>query len=214
LKYIFIFFIFMLALFPSAVMAEDTILGQPHWSLEIKGGRFTPALENWSQFYGKRSMPEFAATLAYKIVRQVDVGVGAGSIRGKGQSFAVQHGMAVGNVAYELYPVNVFVLMRGIVTEDQWLVPYVGGGWTRMYYREKVEDQNDVRGHVDGYHARGGLQLSLDSIDQGTSNRMFLDYGVYHTYLFVEAEYSRAIVRSVSTNLGGTAYLGGLLFEF
>jgi hypothetical protein len=214
LNTLFSFLIFMLMLFPSSAMAEDPTLSRPHWSLEIKGGRFTPALENWSQFYGKRSMPEYAATIAYKLLRQVEVGAGAGSMRGKGQSYAVQHGIAVGNVTYELFPVNAFILVRGIVSEDQWLVPYVGGGWTRMYYREKIEDQNDVRGHADGYHARGGLQLSLDVIEQSSTNRMYIDYGVYHTSLFVEVEYSRAMVRSVSTNLGGTAYLGGLLFEF
>ncbi|MCK9417790.1 MAG: MXAN_2562 family outer membrane beta-barrel protein [Nitrospirae bacterium] len=214
MKNIIAFLILMFMILPSAAMAEDPILRQPHWSLEVKGGRFTPVLENWSQFYGKRSMPEYAATLAYKLVRQVEVGVGAGTLRGKGQSYAVRHGISVGNVTYELYPVNVFVLARGILNEDQWLVPYLGGGWTRMYYRQNIQDQGTVRGHADGYHIRGGLQFSLDYVDQSSSNRMFLDYGVYHTYFFIEAEYTRAIVRSVSTNLGGTAYLGGLLFEF
>jgi len=214
LKYIIAFFILMLMLLPSAAMAEDPVLEQPHWSLEVKGGRFAPVLENWSQFYDKRSMPEYAATLAYKLLRQVEVGVGAGSIRGKGHSYAVLHGISVGTVTYELYPVNAFVLVRGILREDQWLVPYIGGGWTRMYYREKTDDDKAARGHADGYHIRGGLQFSLDYVDQGSSNRMYLDYGVYHTYLFVEAEHTRAIVRSVSTNLGGTAYRGGLLFEF
>lgn len=214
MKIIIAFFILMPLLLPSAALAEDTLLGQPHWSLEVKGGRFEPVLANWSQFYDKRSMPEYAATLAYKLLRQVEIGVGAGWIRGKGHSFAVLHGIAAGNVIYELYPVNAFVLARGILNEDQWLVPYVGGGFTRMYYREKIEDGNTVRGHADGYQVRGGLQLSLDFLDRSSSNRMYLDYGVYHTYFFVETEYTRATVRSVSTNLGGTAYLGGLLFEF
>jgi hypothetical protein len=41
-----------------------------------------------------------------------------------------------GEVDYDLYPVNVFVLVRGVINENQWLVPYIGGGWTRMYYHE------------------------------------------------------------------------------
>jgi hypothetical protein len=214
LKNIYSFIIFMLLFLPSLAMAEDPILGQPHWSLEVKGGRFAPSLGNWSRYYGKRDMPEYAATLAYKITRQVEVGVGAGSIRGKGRSYAVLHETLAGNVTYDLYPVNAFVLVRGILKEDQLLVPYIGGGLTRMYYREKIEDQQTARGHADGYLVRGGLQLSLDFVDRGSSNRMFIDYGVYHTYLFIETERTRAMVRSVSTNLGGTAYLGGLLFEF
>jgi hypothetical protein len=214
LKNLVAFFMLMLVLLPQAAMAEDPLLEEPHWSMEIKGGEFTPALKDWSQFYGKKNMPEFGASLAYKILRQIEVGVGAGSIWGKGRSYAAAHGIYVGRVTYNLYPVNAFVLARGIVREDQLVVPYIGGGWTRVYYQEKIEDQQTARGHADGYHVRGGLQLSLDFIDQHASNRMYLDYGIYHTYLFVEAEYSRAIVRSVSTNLGGTAYLGGLLFEF
>jgi hypothetical protein len=210
--------ILMLVLLSSAAaaenMTEESIMGQPHWSLEVKGGSFTPVLEDWSHYYDKRSMPEYAATLAYKILRQVEVGVGAGAIRGKGHSYAVLHQINAGKVTYDVYPVNAFILVRGIISEDQWLVPYAGGGWTRMYYEEKVEDQRTARGHADGYQVRGGLQLSLDIFDRGASNRMFIDYGVYHTYLFVEAEYTRAMVRAVSTNLGGTAYLGGLLFEF
>jgi hypothetical protein len=46
---------------------------------------------------------------------------------------------------------------------------------------------------------------------------MYLDYGVFHTYLFFEAEYIRATVNTVtsgSVNLGGTSWLAGLLFEF
>jgi hypothetical protein len=204
----------MLMLLPSAAFAEDPLLEQPHWSLEVKGGKFAPALEGWSQFSDKRSMPEYAATLAYKLLRQVEVGVGAGSIRGTGHSFAPLHGISVGHVTYQLFPVNAFVLLRGVINEDQLLVPYVGGGFTRIYYREKIEDQATARGHADGYHVRGGLQLSLDFIDRSAQNRMYIDYGVYHTYLFVETEYNRAVVKSVKTDLGGTAYLVGLLFEF
>jgi hypothetical protein len=214
LKNIIAFFILILMLLPSAAFAEDPLLEQPHWSVEVKGGMFAPVLENWSQFYGKRSMPEYAGTLAYKLLRQVEVGVGAGLIRGKGQSYAPLHKIYTGNVTYEIFPVNAFVLVRGVISEDQRLVPYVGGGFTRIYYREKASDQPTARGHADGYHVRGGLQLSLDFIDRNAQNRMYRDYGVYHTYLFVETEHNRAIVKSVSTDLGGTAYLVGLLFEF
>jgi hypothetical protein len=218
LKNIVALLILMLVLLSSVAaaenMTEESIMGQPHWSLEVKGGSFTPVLEDWSHYYDKRSMPEYAATLAYKILRQVEVGVGAGAIRGKGHSYAVLHQINAGKVTYDVYPVNAFILVRGIISEDQWLVPYAGGGWTRMYYAEKAEDQHTARGHADGYHVRGGLQISLDIFDRGASNRMYIDYGVYHTYLFVETEYTRAIVNAVSTNLGGTAYLGGLLFEF
>ena len=69
-------------------------------------------------------------------------------------SILVTGGTVSGEVTYELYPLNVFVLVRGIINEKQWLVPYVGGGWTRMYYRVKVQDQDTVRYVVDQLNRR------------------------------------------------------------
>ena len=46
---------------------------------------------------------------------------------------------------------------------------------------------------------------------------MLMDYGVFHTYFFVEAQRTRAMIETVSgesIDLGGTSVLGGLLFEF
>lgn len=204
----------LIVLAPLAAYADDAVLERPHWSIEVKGGSFAPVLKNWAQYYGKRSMPEFEGALAYKLIRQIEVGVSGGYIRGKGHAFAPVHGTTAGSVTYELAPLNVFVLLRGVINEEQWVVPYAGGGFTRLFYREQVEGQSTVKGSVDGYHVRGGLQFSLDALDQSAANSMYLDYGIYHTYLFIEAEYTHAVLRSVSTNLGGTAYLAGLLFEF
>lgn len=204
----------LVLIFPAASYGADPLLDHPHWSLEVKGGRFAPALENWAQYYGKRSMPEYEGTLAYKVLRQVELGVGAGTARDKGQAYAPLHRIASGDVTYQLYPLNVFVLVRGVISENQWLVPYLGGGWTRMYYQEKVQDQGTARGYADGYHVRGGLQFAVDLLDSSAANSMYMDYGVYHTYFFIEAERTKAKVKSVSVDLGGTAYLGGILFEF
>lgn len=209
-----IILLLLIILAPVVVNAADETVERPHWSIEVKGGNFTPVLKNFVQYYGKRSMPEYAGSLAYKLVRQVEVGISGGYTRAKGQAFAPIHGTAAGSVTYELFPLNVFVLLRGVIKEEQWVVPYAGGGFTRLFYREQIEGQDTVKGSVDGYHVRGGLQFSLDAVDQSAANNMYRDYGIYHTYLFIETEYTHAVQRSVSTNLGGTAYLGGLLFEF
>jgi len=199
---------------PAVAHAEDEFLERPYWSLELKGGTFAPAPDNWSQYYGKKDMPEYAGTLAYKVLRQVEIGIGAGSARDRGQAYAPGHGTLSGDVSYKMYPLNVFVLARGIISENQWVVPYIGGGWTRMYYRQSVEGQGEVRGSADGYHFRGGLQLSLDNLDESAANNLYTEEGVYHTYFFVEAERTKAKIKSSSFDLGGTAYLIGLLFEF
>jgi hypothetical protein len=214
LKKIIPFMIVMILILPSIAFAEEPLLEQSRWSLELKGGTFTPDLTDFSRYYGKSTMPDYSASLAYRIVRLVDIGAEAGWMKIKGQGLAEFHGNVTGSVTYELLPVNIFVLVRGAMTDDQWLVPYVGGGWTRMYYSETVENQDTISGHADGYHVRAGLRLSLDIFDPNASNQMFLNYGVHHTYFLVEAEYMKAVEHSASTNLGGTTYRGGLLFEF
>jgi hypothetical protein len=201
----------MLLVMPVAVPAAEPI---PHWSIEIKGGYFYPDIENWKTFYGDDKTWHYAGSLAYKVLRQVDVGVETGYIKDRGQAYAPLNGIVTGNVVYEVVPVNVFVLFRGVFSEKQWLVPYAGGGWTRMNYQVKVEDQGTVRGSVNGYHGRAGFQILLDDIDARSANHMFLDYGIKHTYLFGEVQITHATVGTPSINLGGTSYLAGFLFEF
>jgi len=208
--------VMILSILPTAALAEDAIK-RPHWSLELKGGEFIPDVDNWSAFYGQRYTSEYGGSLAYKITRKLEFGIEGMYLKDNGQGFAPIHQTIAGSVKYESVPLNVFVLARGLFSEKQWIVPYVGGGWTTMFYREEVQSQEVTRGSTNGYHARAGLQLLLDGIDPSASTSMELDYGISHTYLFVEAEYIRAMANTAtsgSVNLGGTSWLAGLLFEF
>jgi hypothetical protein len=153
----------------------------------------------------------------------VELGVEGGYTRAGGQGLAPLHSQIAGSpvfaghVDYRLLPVSVFALARGVFSEKQVVVPYIGGGWTRMYYEENADFQGTVRGHADGYHGRAGLQFLLDGIDESASNRFYEDYGVFHTYFFIEGVYSRVMAETVNdgkVNLGGTSWLAGLLFEF
>lgn len=207
----------LLVLIPAFAQAAASLNERPHWSLELKGGNFAPDIPDWTVYYGKRSTSQIQGSLAYKLARQVEFGVEGGRIRDKGQGYAPGHGTIAGNVIYQLYPLNAFVLLRGVFSEQQWIVPYAGGGWTRQFYKEEVKYQATTRGFVDGYHVRGGIQFLLDAVDPDAANNMYLDYGVNHTYFFIEGEYIKAMTDSTasgSLNLGGTSWLGGLLFEF
>ena len=210
----------MLFAVPAVAFAEEPPLDLPHWSFELKSGRFAPSLSNWKENYGRKDMPEYAISLAYKLRRRVELGVEIGAARATGQAIAKIHSeqagqpVSAGSVRYEIFPVNAFLLFRGIVSENQLVVPYLGGGITKIVYREAVEGQGSVKGSVNGFHARGGLQFLLDGLDRSAANSMYMDYGVIHTYLFVEAEYTSAKISEISTDLGGTAYLAGFLFEF
>jgi hypothetical protein len=212
-----ILFVVALIAVPVLAPAEEPILERPRWSLEIKAGNFYPDIDNWETFYGNKKVTHYAGSLAYKILRTLEAGIEVGYIRDKGRGFAPQAGILAGNVTYEIAPVQAFILFRGVFSEEQWLVPYAGGGWTRIYYREKIENQGIARGSTDGYHGRAGIQLLLDGIDASAANSLYLEYGVEHTYVFVEAQSITAKIddaTGASVNLGGVSYLAGLLFEF
>ena len=211
------FSLIILLLLPAAAMAADKESVRPHWSLELKGGVFYPDINNWETYYGSDKTPHYAGGIAYKIFRQMELGIEGGYIRDKGMGDGSFHTSPVGEVTREYFPLHAFVLFRGIISEDQWLVPYVGGGWTRIYYRDEVKYQDTIKGSTDGYHGRAGIQLLLDGLDESAANGLFLDYGIHHTYLFFEAQVSQALINTTtgeSVNLGGTSFLAGLLFEF
>jgi hypothetical protein len=209
-----IFVLLAVLLLSTPALAGAQTLEKPHWSLDVKGGAMTPALENWAYYYGARTLHEYAASLAYKVLPQLEFGAGIGRTTAKGQALQIGHATLAGEMKYELDPVNVFLVARGAFKDDQWLVPYLGGGWTRMFYRQDIQNQGTVRGHADGYQARAGLQLLLDGMDPAAAARMYESYNIYHTYFFIEAARTRAIDRPTSINLGGMSYLTGLLFEF
>jgi len=204
----------MLLAIPAVAPAAEPAALTPHWSVEVKGGFFYPDIENWKDFYGDDRTGHYAGSLAYKLFRQLEVGIESGYIKDRGRAYAPLNALITGNVVYEVVPVNVFVLIRGVFSETQWLVPYVGGGWTRMYYREKIEDQATVRGSADGVHGRAGLQILLDNMDPHAAHNLFTDYGIYHTYLFGEVQVMDVKVGTPSINIGGKSYLAGFLFEF
>lgn len=183
----------------------------PNWYLDLKGGRFESAEEEWSDFYGDDRFPAYALGLGYKVSRQIEVGVEAGYLADEGQGFAPGHGILAGDVKYRLYPLQVQLTLRGIFHPDQWLVPYVGAGVSRLYYRVKTQGQSDVSGATDGYQYRAGLQLLLDRLDKSAAADIE-DAGIANTYFFLEAQRTDADLEGVE--LGGTAFLGGFRFEF
>lgn len=204
-------------------LAADALLERPSWSVEIKGGYFYPDLDTlpigkeWADLYGDDRTWQAAGAVAYKFLRWAEIGIEGGMIEDRGLGYAPVNGIITGRVIYQLYPVSAFVVVRAVFNEDQWLVPYVGGGYTRMYYREKIEGQDSVRGKADGYHGRAGFQLLLDNADRKSADNLYMNYGIMHTYLFFEAQLTKATVDSTTgeqVDLGGLSYLGGLLFEF
>lgn len=193
------------------MMTEGVAVAEPNWFFEFKGGSFESAEEQWADFYGDDSLPVYAFGLGYKLLPQVEVGVEAGYLQDEGRGLAPGHGTLAGDVRYQLYPVHLQFTVRGIFHQDQWLVPYVGAGWSRLNYRVEVEQQSDSSGAADGHQYRAGLQLLLDNLEKSAAANLN-DVGIANTYFFLEAQRTEVSLEGVE--LGGTAYLGGLRFEF
>ena len=86
-----------------------------------------------------------------------------------------------------------------------------------MLFRSEVKGQGKTEGSVNGFHARAGVQLLLDGLEPDAADNLYQDFGMHHTYLFVEGKYTRAMAdtnSAGSVNIGGTSFLGGFLFEF
>ena len=206
----------VLLLLPSVAAAAER-WDRPHWSLELKGGAFFPATENWSKFYGSSYLEQFGGALSYKVIRQLELGIAGTYGWATGKGVQPSHGVAAGETDYQQAPLDLFILARGVFDENQLLVPYAGGGYTRMFYRVGVKGQSSTEGSVNGYHARAGLQFLLDRLEPESAENLYNDYGLQHTYFFVEGKYTRAIADTVpsgSVNIGGTSALAGLLVEF
>lgn len=197
---------------PAPAQAE-TRPDRPHWSLELKGGESFPSKSN---FFGG-NQAEYGAAVGYKLHRMVEVGLEASYLRGSGNGRLLVNNLESSEqVTYERVPLNLFVLGRLVLNEDQLLVPYAGVGYTRLFYREKAPGVT-VKGSVNGFNARGGVQILLDGLERDASQSLYKEFGIHHTYLFVEGKYLDARADTSdggSVNAGGTSVLGGLLFEF
>jgi hypothetical protein len=200
---------------PASAQAQEpqpsNPVSRPYWTVEIKGGNFEPELEEWETFYGDDRTDQSGLSVGYKFLRQVEVGLAIDYIKDKGVGTLPISGELGGEVEFELYPAHLHLTLRGIFFENQWVVPYVGGGVTRVYYRQAIENQASVRGKVEGDHTRAGLQFLLDWMDTGSASG-FEEEGVENTYLTVEVLSFSAEIDGIE--LGGESKMIGLAFEF
>lgn len=197
-----------LLLLAQGLAAEEA----PNWAFELKGGQFESDEKQWADFYGNNRFPAYALGLGYQLNRQFEVGLEVGYLADAGRGFAPLHGIATGDVKYRLYPVHLQLTVRGAFTPEQWLVPYLGLGISRYSYRIETEQQSNITGALNGYQYRGGVQLLLDNLDKPAAYRLNRSVGIVSTYFFLEAQ--RLEVDTDDADLNGTAYLGGLRFEY
>ena len=199
----------------SALLALVASIGyagaeEPRWSVELKGGLFEPDIDDYGEFYGSDDSAYFAIGATWLAQRWLEVGAELGYFNDDGVGVLPVSGVPGAPVEYTLWPVHVFVTLRGEFTAGQLFVPYVGAGATIAYYEQQIGQQPDRNGRTDiGANARVGLQLLLDRVDPVTAAESgWLD----NSYLFIEAQWFTTEIDDV--DLGGYAWLIGFKLEF
>ncbi|MBI5014519.1 MAG: right-handed parallel beta-helix repeat-containing protein [Deltaproteobacteria bacterium] len=188
------------------------------WVAGIGGGLFYPADRDWADHYGDRSMPEGRLSVGYLPVLPLEAGVDVAFRRDKGEVTTSSSGEALAapvKQTLSALPLQAYLLLNLRWREGQWLVPFVAGGYTRVYYWSAVDNGAKVRGHVAGYHGRVGLKLLLNGLDPTSARHARDRLGLQRTFLVVEAQ--RAQLKNgdhVEDALGGTSYFGSLSLEF
>ena len=209
------FVVWFVCCFSPTAMSAD--VGQAatdaHWSVALKGGYFYPEESAWKDFYDDDFAPQFAFDIAYMFTQYIEAGASVGYIYDEGVALLPSSNTKAGSVEIRLAPVNVYVKLRGVLQSDQLFVPYVGGGWTEIFYQQKIANQSDVEGHASGYHFKGGVEMLLDNFDPYAA-RASRKTGIYHTRLFVEAEHSKVESDKTSVDIGGRSIWLGIRIDF
>ncbi len=203
----------VLSVATTKALADET---RPYWSTEIKFGQFHPVLEEWDKFYDDDYMKQYSVALAYKILRQLEIGLEASYLSLNGRGVLPLNNQVGGEIDYTLVPVSAYVTLRAIFSESQLIVPYIGGGMTRTSYKQKVNEGETSKGKTNGVYYKAGIQFLLDRLDIGSANALQRDFGIDNTYLIFEFSKITAEIDDVLGNevdLGGKNYFFGLLFE-
>lgn len=203
-------FTFLLLLPCSLLAAEE----ETRWSVEMNMSLFQPEDDNWSTYYGSKRMPTLGVSFAYRLFHVVDIGASLDYGQDRGVGTLPISNIQSGTVKYSIIPIDVFALLRLKITESQWFVPYAGGGYTRFSYHQSIVGQDSVKGAVNGYHARAGVQFLLDVLDKGAAKEMKRAYGANNSYLYFEVKRTRAEAGTQPFQIGGYSFKSGLMIEF
>jgi hypothetical protein len=206
---IFIYLVFCILTPALPIRAE-----QPKWSLALKGGYVIPETDGWEDHYGDDGFWSLGAEFGWKINRRLELNASISYGDDSGKAITPSGKESVDALEYNQLPIHVSILYRFISHEDQLIVPFIGGGYTHLFYRlEFIDDKRS--GDQFGYHVRSGFQILLDRLDPNDADDISDRWGINNSYLFFEGIYSNVDdFGSEDIDLGGWAVFIGLLLEF
>jgi len=206
---IFIYVVLLLLTHAPSIRAE-----QPKWSVALKGGYTFPETDGWEDNYGDDGFWTLGVEIGWKINRRLELNASISYGDDSGKALTPSGKESVDDLDFEHLPIHISVLYRFISDEDQFIVPFLGGGYTHLFYKLEFVD-DDRSGDQFGYHVRGGFQILLDRLEPEKADDISDKVGIHNSYLFFEGIYSNVDdFGSEDIDLGGWAVFIGLLLEF
>lgn len=186
----------------------------PSWSVSLKAGGYQPVATAYGEEYGPSTF-QGDLELGYYFTPRIQMGLSMGYLSVSGTVDSISGRLSALTQKLILVPTQVYIIYDLAFEDNQLLVPYFGGGCTRVTYHHSVEGEETAIGGLNGYHARAGVKLLLNRLDPNNAKNLYSDWGIVHTYFLLEGQYSRVNdFENSSINLGGWSYFGGFQFEF
>lgn len=203
------FLIALLMILPASVFGEEQ---QSRWSAYLLYSEFSPDLADWEQGYGDRDMHGWQVGISFKAKTWLEFGLATGYHEATGQGFLPLNDTTGGQVEYLLAPVELYLEVHGRFSASQWLVPYIGGGYSYVFYQLDITNQEEREGKAQGHHYKLGVRASLNPLDPAAARQLQKAWGIERTSVLIEAKSLN--LKKNNLDLGGRSYSLGLVFEF
>ncbi|MBI4691006.1 MAG: hypothetical protein HY754_12205 [Nitrospirae bacterium] len=208
------YFIFIIAITIFFAAGYPVSAESPRWSLGLRGGSLKSEIVGWEDHYHHKGSGLFGIEAGWKPFRQAELNIDVSYSSAKGSAITQSGRTSSDTVTFTQIPVHLSLLFRLAFLENQIVVPYAGGGYSCVAYRERLNGET-VSGGMSGYHVKGGLQFLLDILEPEVAKDFYDSWHVSNTYLFIEIMSSKVDnFGKENIDLGGRSIMGGLLFEF
>lgn len=196
---------------------QDTKSIKPHASFGFFGGAHVMRDKDWEKIYGNEPVLFFGFTIGYKIVADLEIWGEVGYSVDEGKGITPEGEGTSERFRIHVVPGSLGLLYRLKFTENQLVVPFLGGAAHYYYFYEgRLESSENTDGGKWGYSWFGGLQLLLDNADPRAASSMKTEFGIDNTYLFYEFRYTTVDDwgEEEGLDLSSMMHMAGLLFEF
>lgn len=196
----------------AATVNADADVQASGWSVAVRGGAFFPDFPEWKTFYGRDQVPQFGATVGRRFARIFALELDADYMGERGEGYLPLNDRKGGKVLHEQATLSLGAAIYGQFSPRQVLVPYVGAGYSHLFYQQSVQGGQQSRGGADGAYARAGIAWLVDRLDPSGASSLRRRWGIQHTYLYLDYRYLE--IEKNDIDLGGATVSLGVRLDY